>query len=359
METKIFTGLSIAFALTPSAYAGTIAVPNTNPSYPVGTTADGPFNDGEMSRILLINASQLTPMIGKTITGVAWKIHALETTTWPSSTANYLACDLYFGPGVAPANKSLTLLSNYVGTRTQVRSGPISFAPGSIPTGSNFHSPIAVTPYIYTGGHLIFEHRRRGFYGVAHDCTGVRQTAAEYSSAVASVRTGTYAGLTGVQHNAPVMLFTFEEPTVTLSGTVGLQNFIGTPSSVPVQIQVFPAGSSTPVHSQMVTLGTAGAYTVSLPSNVLPGTFDVAFNGSPFLRSAMLNQSLSAGSNTLNFSLRNGDVDDSTEVDAVDIDAVIAAFGNTGNVLGDVDGSLEVDAVDIDIVIANFGNTDD
>ena len=53
-----------------------------------------------------------------------------------------------------------------------------------------------------------------------------------------------------------------------------------------------------------------------------------------------------------------GDVDGSDEVDAVDIDQVIAAFGSTTpGIPEDVDGSIEVDAVDIDIVITNFGRT--
>ncbi len=61
---------------------------------------------------------------------------------------------------------------------------------------------------------------------------------------------------------------------------------------------------------------------------------------------------------TRHLSLRNGDVDNSGEVDAADIDAVIAAFGSTGQPIEDVDMSGEVDAADIDIVIANFGQTD-
>ncbi len=59
-----------------------------------------------------------------------------------------------------------------------------------------------------------------------------------------------------------------------------------------------------------------------------------------------------------------GDIDESGEIDAADIDIVIANFGS---VLGgpgwdggsDVDGSGEIDAADIDVVIANFGLTDD
>lgn len=53
-----------------------------------------------------------------------------------------------------------------------------------------------------------------------------------------------------------------------------------------------------------------------------------------------------------------GDVDGSGEVDAVDIDVVIAAFGSTtSGIAEDIDCSGEVDAVDIDITIANFGRT--
>jgi len=68
---------------------------------------------------------------------------------------------------------------------------------------------------------------------------------------------------------------------------------------------------------------------------------------------------LAAGTNGTTADLRNGDVDDSAEVDAADIDAAIAAFGNTGNVVGDADGSLEVDAADIDVIISSFGEVDE
>ena len=70
------------------------------------------------------------------------------------------------------------------------------------------------------------------------------------------------------------------------------------------------------------------------------------------------------GATNVDYVLQNGDCDDSGEVDAADIDAVIAVFGLTEPDPGyslstDVDGSQEVDAADIDIVIANFGGTDE
>ena len=67
---------------------------------------------------------------------------------------------------------------------------------------------------------------------------------------------------------------------------------------------------------------------------------------------------------TANIALPNGDADVSGEVDAVDIDQVIAHFGEVSsggpyNRNSDLDGSGEVDAVDIDTAIANFGATND
>ena len=55
-----------------------------------------------------------------------------------------------------------------------------------------------------------------------------------------------------------------------------------------------------------------------------------------------------------------GDVDDSGEIDAADIDVVIAEFGRVDGDPNfhrwvDVDGTGEIDAADIDLVIANFG----
>lgn len=56
--------------------------------------------------------------------------------------------------------------------------------------------------------------------------------------------------------------------------------------------------------------------------------------------------------------LTNGDADQSGEVDAADIDMVIADFGSVAGADTDADMSGEVDAADIDIVIANFGSID-
>jgi hypothetical protein len=66
----------------------------------------------------------------------------------------------------------------------------------------------------------------------------------------------------------------------------------------------------------------------------------------------------------VDFSLVNGDVDESNEVDFSDISAVKNAFGSAPedenwNVMADVDGSGEVDFSDIIIVKNNFGQGGD
>ncbi len=89
------------------------------------------------------------------------------------------------------------------------------------------------------------------------------------------------------------------------------------------------------------------------------GAATLVFDGSSFLRRSvavnLTGSAISAGTITC----QNGDVDNSGEVDAADIDAVIAAFGSTAVLDTDVDVSGEVDAADIDIVIANFGGVND
>ena len=85
----------------------------------------------------------------------------------------------------------------------------------------------------------------------------------------------------------------------------------------------------------------------------------MVFDGSSFLRRVVAinltgsNQSLGV------VTLTNGDADLSGEVDAADIDLVIADFGSTAVGNSDVDVSGEVDAADIDIVIASFGSVDE
>lgn len=149
-----------------------------------------------------------------------------------------------------------------------------------------------------------------------------------------------------------------------ISGTIVFGDYIGSLNGKAVQMTLTNAGATASVHSGVVTVNASGAYVFSVPLGLPAGNYDLYANASPFLRRKASIQLAGVGATNVDYVLQNGDCDDSGEVDAADIDAVIAVFGLTEPDPGyslstDVDGSQEVDAADIDIVIANFGGTDE
>ena len=105
---------------------------------------------------------------------------------------------------------------------------------------------------------------------------------------------------------------------------------------------------------------TASTTAISVPTSVLnTGAAVLTLNGSSFcLRKVNVNLT-GSNQNIGTVNMLNADCDMSGEVDATDIDLVIALFGDITSGPTDVDVSGEVDATDIDIVIAEFGNVDD
>lgn len=99
-------------------------------------------------------------------------------------------------------------------------------------------------------------------------------------------------------------------------------------------------------------------FTIPVPASAT-GSATIVWDGSSFLRRntdiTLTGSNVAVGS----ASLQNGDTNNSGEVDAGDIDAIIAAFGDQTVGDTDLDVSGEVDAADIDIAIANFGGQDD
>ena len=107
-------------------------------------------------------------------------------------------------------------------------------------------------------------------------------------------------------------------------------------------------------------VASASATSFAIPLvNAYSGAATIVWDGSSFLKRntgvTLTGSSQAVGA----VNMQNGDVDASGEVDAADIDAVIADFGILADDPSDVDVSGEVDAADIDIVIANFGGLDD
>ncbi|MBL8059642.1 MAG: hypothetical protein JNK63_02875 [Chthonomonas sp.] len=149
-------------------------------------------------------------------------------------------------------------------------------------------------------------------------------------------------------------------PNQTISGNLQLNDVVMN-NSREIRYAVMLGTSAITTGSILATSANAG-FSIDVPDYGAVSA-SIVFDGSSFLQKTVpvsltgANQAIGA------VAMQNGDVDTSGEVDAADIDQVIANFGDVwpggvGNPNSDADASGEVDAADIDIVIANFGNID-
>lgn len=143
-------------------------------------------------------------------------------------------------------------------------------------------------------------------------------------------------------------------PATTVNGTVTLGDWAAPTTGVDLTVDLLDASNNV-VDTQPCTLDISGGY--SFTTSWI-GSARLRMQSQHFLKKTVGPVALSGTTvNGVNAALVNGDVDGSGEVDAVDIDLVIAAFGSA-DTSADLDGSGEVDAVDIDIAITNFGAID-
>lgn len=151
-------------------------------------------------------------------------------------------------------------------------------------------------------------------------------------------------------------------PDQYLSGSIQLQDVGPFGSGLDRTLNyVVKQGTVTVITGSVVATGAIAPFNIEV-SGLASGAATLAFDGSSFLRTTT-NVNLNGSNQNLGFvPLQNGDVDNSGEVDAADIDLVIADFGSSypgGSFpTADADVSGETDAADIDVVIANFGNVD-
>lgn len=139
-------------------------------------------------------------------------------------------------------------------------------------------------------------------------------------------------------------------PPHLLSGTIQLNDWVGT-GPVPITLKLWRGPLL------MATYETDRNPSMEFSVMVShTGSYDLTVEAAHFLRQR-IPITLTTAPATVNVSLINGDADSSGEVDASDIDLVIAQFGSA-DPMADLDGSQEVDATDIDVAIANFGATD-
>jgi hypothetical protein len=132
-----------------------------------GVTFLGPLANAQRTYLLLIHEDQLSAIAGQYLTGITWRLPASASSAWPTADATITSFDVYLGQSVTPAAVSNTIADNYVGPRTQVRSGGLTIPASSFPFGGNPNAfgmtiPFDV-PWQYTGGNLIVELRHTGF----------------------------------------------------------------------------------------------------------------------------------------------------------------------------------------------------
>jgi len=138
-----------------------------------------------------------------------------------------------------------------------------------------------------------------------------------------------------------------------LTGTLALQDTV-TPMALPRFIEGTILQGSTILGKVQVEADASNVWWCATLPPTVSGPAIIEWDGSSFLKRRQPVTLTGASQNFGITPLVNGDVDNSSEVDAVDIDLVIADFGDVSVGNSDVDVSGEVDAVDIDIVIANF-----
>jgi hypothetical protein len=145
-------------------------------------------------------------------------------------------------------------------------------------------------------------------------------------------------------------------PPAQVSGTLTLLNYGGTLPSVTVQIR--NPGSTVALQTLTVTPAANGSFTFTAPG---PGTYDIAFKASHWLRKVVANVVVnSSGATGVNATLINGDVNGDNNISIGDFNQLRSAFGSTSasgnwNPNADLNGDGTVSIGDFNILRSNFG----
>jgi len=141
---------------------------------------------------------------------------------------------------------------------------------------------------------------------------------------------------------------------VTVTGNVELRDFVGDVTRIPLTVELRQGGVV--VRTFTLPLGSSGNYTFA----VLPGTYDLAFKASHWLRTVVSNVLITGSVVTVSVSLTNGDIDGDNEVGLGDFARLVAAFGSqpdgeNWDPEADLDGDEDVTLNDLGILLRSFG----
>ncbi|MBX7131477.1 MAG: hypothetical protein K1X67_02250 [Fimbriimonadaceae bacterium] len=178
-----------------------------------------------------------------------------------------------------------------------------------------------------------------------------------FSSAFGATTTSTATGNVTLNFRTNVIVSIQE-----ISGSITLlDRDPGTEVGQQVTIEIRNVGNPIALHTEVVTLGSGGAYSFTIGSPLAAGNYDVTAKHAKHLRKLLGNQALSAtGATGLDLSLINGDSDDDNEVSIGDY-AILSGSYNKGvgdsgyDARADLTGDDFVDIADYAILSANYG----
>ena len=106
-----------------------VVVPNENANTAASTSGLNTFiRDVGAPRTgqLLINANQLTSLIGQPLGGISFRLWTAATVPFPATNATWSDFTITMGQGVAFGAQTTTFANNFVGAATTVRTGPLT-----------------------------------------------------------------------------------------------------------------------------------------------------------------------------------------------------------------------------------------
>lgn len=366
----------------------TQVVPNSYAATTGTGTFLGPLANAPRTYQLLIQASQLTGLVGRNLTGLSMRIPASATANWPLADVTYTNYDIYLSGSVEPSARSLTFANNIVGPQTQVRSGSLTILTNSYTFGSSpnaFGTEITFnTPWHYSGGNLLVEIRHQGFTGTSRSTDALLTSTSGYGTLVSGCWTGSYTGTSGSQGNFTVLKLTASDP-LTLNLTALIEGLYDGTNNIMVSdtSKVFLRNNFSPyslvdsavsvlnssgigsynffnavtgvsyylVVSQRNSINTWSASGISFVSNGLGVSYDFTTAASQ----AYGNNQVLEGSE---YTIYSGDVNKDGSVDVTDLSTIDNAAYNFlgGYIVEDLNGDLIVDVFDASICDNNAYN---
>jgi hypothetical protein len=145
------------------------------------------------------------------------------------------------------------------------------------------------------------------------------------------------------------------EPTCKISGRINLLDTVS-PSNAE-DLTVFVQSGTTVVERTVQISPTQEEFSVEIPEFGQVDNLTLKVKGGTYLAKSLNIPFTGAPIQGLQFSLRNGDIDQDGEVGPSDFEAVVTQFGGAGT--ADLDNDGEVGPSDFEIVVQNFGLTDE